>query len=275
MVRGSLEGYQELLLGLASGIAQGVFEWMPVSSKTILLLEFYWMGVPASTAYLLGLFLNGSTAAAAIIYFRRDLLKMLEGLLGRREGRSLLLFLAFSIIATGITAIPLATLVSEALRSLDNLSMLLVGLLYLVMTLLLQLKAKLSRRAGSLNPLRDGLLAGLAQGFSALPGVSRSGVTILALLALGHHPREALRLSFLMSIPATLGGTAYVALIHLEALATISPTLLASSGITAIILSILTITILLKASEKLRPQILTLILALITTLTAVLPPPTI
>ena len=275
LVGGSLEGYQELLLGLASGVTQGVFEWIPVSSKTMLLLEFYWMGVPASTAYLLGLFLNGSTAAAAAIYFRKDLFEMLKGLWSGGEGRSLLFFLIFSTSATGITAIPLAALVSEYLKSLDNLSMLVVGLLYLAMSLLLWLKAKLPQRTCNLNPLRDGVLAGLAQGFSALPGVSRSGTTILALLALGHRPKEALRLSFLMSIPATLGGTAYVALIRREALTTIPPTVLASSSIAAIAVSILAITTLLKASEKLKPHILTLLLALITILTAALPTQTI
>ncbi|MCD6312606.1 MAG: hypothetical protein J7L79_02185, partial [Thaumarchaeota archaeon] len=258
-----------------SGVAQGVFEWIPVSSKTILLLEFYWMGFPASTAYLLGLFLNGSTAAAAIIYFRRDLSEMLRSFRRREESRSLLLFLMLSTSATGITAIPLATLVSGYLKSLDSLSMLIVGLLYLVMTLLLWLKAKLPQRTCSLNPLKDGVLAGLAQGFSALPGVSRSGTTILALLALGHRPKEALRLSFLMGIPATLGGAAYVTIIHREALAALSPITLISSSITAITISILAITALLKASEKLKPHILTLILALITILTAVIPTQTI
>lgn len=270
-----MEEYQELLLGLASGIAQGVFEWIPVSSKTILLLEFYWMGVPASAAYLLGLFLNGSTAAAAIIYFRKHLLEMLKGLRVKGEGRSLLSFLIFSTSATVVTAVPIAGLISEYLRSLDRLSMLVVGLLYLAMTLLLWIKAKLPQKTSSLNPLRDGILAGLAQGFSALPGVSRSGVTILALLALGHRPREALKLSFLMSIPATLGGTAYVTLTHQEALTAISPIILASASIAALAISILAITTLLKASEKLKPHILALILALITILTAAIPTQTI
>jgi len=266
----ALEGYQELFLGVISGLVQGVFEWIPVSSKTILLLIFYWVGFSPSMAYLLGLFLNGSTAAAAIIYFRKDVLKMLRGLRSRGEGRSLLIFLTLSTLTTGVTAIPLAGLVAGGLELLNKVSMLIIGFLYVLMSVLLWVRERMTVKAGSVgfSPFKDGVLAGLAQGFSALPGVSRSGVTILALLALGHHPLTALRLSFLMSIPATLGGTIYVALIHEQALVTASPLILASSSITAITSSVLMIALLLKASEKLKPHFLTLILALITILTA-------
>ncbi len=50
------------------------------------------------------------------------------------------------------------------------------------------------------------MLAGIAQGFAALPGLSRSGLTVSALLARQVDRREALVLSFLMSIPASLGA---------------------------------------------------------------------
>ncbi len=265
-----MEEYQELLFGVVSGLAQGIFEWIPVSSKTILLLLFYWMGFSPSTAYLLGLFLNGSTAAAAIIYFRKDVLKILKGLRSSGEGRRLLIFLTLSTLATGVTAAPLAGFVAGGLEFLDKVSMLMIGFLYVLMSVLLWIRERMIVKAGSagFSPFRDGVLAGLAQGFSALPGVSRSGVTILALLALGHHPLAALKLSFLMSIPATLGGMIYVALIHEQAVITAPPLILASSSITAITSSILVIALLLKASEKLKPHFLTLILALITILTA-------
>ena len=269
-----MKGYEELLLGVAAGSAQGVFEWLPVSSKTILLLIFYLAGLHPSTAYLLSLFLNGSTAAAAIAYFRRDILKMVRGLAGDEEGIRLLKFILTSIIATGLAAPPLALLVAESLEHLDRLSMTLVGALYIIMSILLWRGGRMKdhgNRAENFRPYRDGLLAGLAQGLSALPGISRSGITILALLALGKSPQTALRLSFIMSIPATIGGSAYMLLLNQEITGLIQAAALITATATAAALSLIAIAALLRASQKLKPHMLTTIMAAITLLTALIP----
>ena len=56
-------------------------------------------------------------------------------------------------------------------------------------------------------PSLDPLLTGCAQAFAILPGVSRSGTTLTAARLLGWFPREAVIFSFLLTIPAILGGT--------------------------------------------------------------------
>ena len=53
---------------------------------------------------------------------------------------------------------------------------------------------------------RDAALAGLMQRLSVLPGLSRSWLTVAALLGRGFRAWDALALSFLMSAPAGLGG---------------------------------------------------------------------
>ena len=264
---------EELALGFASGVAQGVFEWLPVSSKTILLFIFYWFGTPPSQAYFIGLFLNGSTAAAAALYFRKDLVEALRGLYeAKSRGRLLLAFLIVSTLATGVTAIPLASLAAEALSSLGRFSMILIAILFSALTIILWIEEKLGeKKRGSRSlKLSDGILAGLAQGFSALPGMSRSGLTIFALLALGYEPSEAVKLSFLMSIPATIGGSLYTYLLHRGTITTISSEILAVSIITALTISILTIATLIKLSQKIKPHLFTLTLAIISLATALL-----
>jgi len=62
-----------------------------------------------------------------------------------------------------------------------------------------------------LTLLLDAALTGIAQGLSTLPGLSRSGLTVSALLARQVDRREALVLSFLLSIPASLGAGLYSA----------------------------------------------------------------
>lgn len=53
---------------------------------------------------------------------------------------------------------------------------------------------------------KDMVIVGIAQGFTILPGISRSGMTVAALLFRNFNTEVALKLSFLMSIPAIIGG---------------------------------------------------------------------
>ncbi len=59
-------------------------------------------------------------------------------------------------------------------------------------------------------PLRAALVVGIVQGLAVFPGISRSGSTILAGLALGMRPAQAARFSFLLSLPAVFGATLLV-----------------------------------------------------------------
>ena len=81
-----------------------------------------------------------------------------------------------------------------------------VGVLMIV-TGALQLWRPRARSESRTEPTAvDGLTAGAAQGLAALPGLSRSGLTIAALLGRRIERGEALVLSYLMSIPASLGA---------------------------------------------------------------------
>ena len=63
------------------------------------------------------------------------------------------------------------------------------------------------RKTARNTTLKDAVLIGVAQGFATLPGLSRSGSTIAAGMALGLDRKFAVRFSFLMSLPAVLGAT--------------------------------------------------------------------
>jgi undecaprenyl-diphosphatase len=81
-----------------------------------------------------------------------------------------------------------------------------VGLL-LLFTAWLQLKKKnATERLAEDVGIKDSLLLGLAQGLTVLPGLSRSGLTVSALLLRKVDDESALKLSFLMSLPIVLVG---------------------------------------------------------------------
>jgi undecaprenyl-diphosphatase len=259
---------QNMLLGFLSGLIQGVTEWLPVSSKTMLFFVFYLWSLSPSDSYLLSLLLNGSTVVAASIYFRRELLRMLR-LPTKIDDASfnLLIFLIISTIVTGILGILLSTLSINLLVMLrTSYALIFIGFMLFVTALLNWWRMKIKSIRKSINDVNipDALIAGIAQSFSILPGISRSGVTMLALLLRGYDVKDSLIISFLMSIPATLGGSIYAYIVSPRIFEFLGLTEIFLSFSTATITSLATINILLRLSQKFKSHIFLSGLSIIT-----------
>jgi undecaprenyl-diphosphatase len=84
-----------------------------------------------------------------------------------------------------------------------------VGVFWLLTGIALILVPRLKQGEGEMESIKtpDAFLVGVAQGLAILPGVSRSGATIITGMSRGIHPRAAADFSFLLSIPAILGAT--------------------------------------------------------------------
>ncbi|MEM2921504.1 MAG: undecaprenyl-diphosphate phosphatase, partial [Candidatus Bathyarchaeia archaeon] len=95
-----------LALAVFLGIVQGVTEWLPVSSKTIIMFIIMALGLSAATSYRLAIMLNGATALSALLYFRDDFLKMLR--LSPVARHDLLFFLLVTFM-TALVGVPLYT----------------------------------------------------------------------------------------------------------------------------------------------------------------------
>jgi undecaprenyl-diphosphatase len=260
--------FQNIFLGFLSGLIQGVAEWLPVSSKTMLFFIFYLCSLSPSDSYLLSLLLNGSTVIAASIYFRRELLRMLN-LPNRIDDASLklLIFLIISTLVTGILGVLLSTLSINLLSRLHSSDALIfIGFMLFVTALLNWWRMKIKTIKKSINDVNvyDALIAGIAQSFSILPGVSRSGVTMLALLLRGYDVKDSLIISFLMSIPATLGGSIYAYIISPKIFEFLGLTEVLFSFSVATIISLATINMLLRLSQKFKSHIFLSGLSIIT-----------
>ncbi len=202
-----------LIISLILGIVQGISEWLPISSKTqIMIASTYLLHLKFSQAYALGLFLEGGTFLAAVIYFRKELYGAILAIFGRGgpQGWLLLKYLLVVTIVTAIIAVPIYKLISALITGpAIGIPMIALGLILLVDWFLL----KFSRGRRALNKTVSDLSLvnlieiGIAQGISAFPGVSRSGTTVSAMLLLKVKPEEAFRLSFFALIPASLGAT--------------------------------------------------------------------
>lgn len=197
---------------LILGVVQGVFEWLPVSSEgVIVLIETQIFGSTLTEAVRFALFLHLGTVLAAIVYLRKDIVALsVSSFRSLFEGRSLegpARFIFIGTLASGVLGLGFMWILEEAEAAvMQNFRLinLLIGLLLLVTAYTQFSKKKTGARVFSSLGSKDGFMVGIAQGFAALPGVSRSGTTVAALVALGFKESEALKASFLLGIPIVI-----------------------------------------------------------------------
>lgn len=203
----------ETLVAFVAGLLQGVFEWLPISSEGNIAIVFTTLGATPTAAVSFALFLHAGTALSAMTYYRSELVTVLRStseLDLRRpfaQSTSVLSFLCVATLTSGVVGLlAYAALDSLVSAVTGGLFVALIGAL-LVVTGLLQRYTKTISLASTRKPsIVDGVLIGALQGLAILPGISRSGTTASVLLLRGFDGETSLRLSFLLSIPAALGG---------------------------------------------------------------------
>lgn len=206
---------REFVVAVVAGIVQGVVEWLPVSSQGNLSIVLTVLGISPSEALQFALFLQAGTTISAAVYYHQDIREAMRVVPEWRVGSAfsgvtaMPSFVVVASFATGVVGIPLYVFAIEAVGELSGgVFIAAIGGL-LVMTGVLQwvsdtVSGGLRKEPG----LVDAVLIGSLQGLSILPGVSRSGITMSALLLRRYDAPEAFRLSFLLAIPAGVGAGA-------------------------------------------------------------------
>jgi undecaprenyl-diphosphatase len=190
------------------GVIQGLSEFLPISSSAHLALSHWLFGwgdpaenVPFDVALHLG------TLLAVLLYFRSDLLTLARGSLDairQRRDTPELRQVGFLILAS-VPAVLLGLLFKDQFERMHNLPPLMAATLAGVGLLMFEV----DRRArGQKTAVTTGssLVIGALQATALVPGVSRSGITIVGGLLCGLTRQAAARFSFLLSIPAILGA---------------------------------------------------------------------
>ncbi len=212
--RTALTSMDEWLVAVLLGGLQGVLEWLPVSSEGgVALAVTALTGADPGAAVRYALFLHAGTALSAAAYFRTEVAAALGAARGWRPSgafdadRADLSFLVLATLVTGLTGVPTLLFVADRASELTGGAFLaLIGGLLVVTGLLQRTAGALAAGDRRLPGPLDAVLVGALQGLAALPGMSRSGTTVSALLLRGHAGEASLRLSFLLSIPAALAA---------------------------------------------------------------------
>jgi len=197
------------------GIVQGIAEWIPISSEgALVLVQTHFFGEQSvSHAIGVAVFLHLGTFFAALVYFRKDVFALLKTLTHYKHAderdKSLFRFLLIATVISGSIGAGLLALLGDVEGSFAHATTLVTGgigvLLLITGVLQLRVRPDDDRTVASFGG-RNSILLGIVQGFAALPGLSRSGLTVSALLLRGYRDDEALRISFLMSLPIVLAG---------------------------------------------------------------------
>ncbi len=203
-------------MAIVLGVVQGVAEFLPISSSGHLSLLQYFFGMEEPDA-LYNILLHFATLIAVCVVYRQDIAEMvveffrgLAALSSRRrerggppEARRLVLLLVLGTLPLFLV-LPMEGFV-EGLGA----NPVFVSVMLMVTGCVLFLSDRYGggRKTARTATVKDVLLVGLAQGMATIPGLSRSGTTISAGMALGFDRNFAVRFSFLLSLPAVLGAT--------------------------------------------------------------------
>lgn len=204
-------------------IVQGLTEFLPVSSSGHLVLASQILGIQTDGGPLLEVILHIGTLIAVFIVYYKDVWSLIkEGVLLIVDGVRYLVNKAKypfrmyperkMVVMVLIASVPTAVLglfVEAFLQDLFMSSAIAVGVMLLVTSALLLLSTKIKQGSKRVEKAtyRDALAVGIVQGIATIPGISRSGSTIVAGLAGGFDREFAIRFSFLISIPAIAGAS--------------------------------------------------------------------
>ena len=202
-----MDYFQAIVLG----IIQGITEWLPISSQAmVFLVGRLFFDIAHTEALKISIWLHSGTLLAVVVYFWKDIVRILGSIFKKNssEDKKLFSFLVLSTIVTGVIAVPLLFFlfwieVPEVYEKLfEALFTIIIGL-FLIIVAFLQKKTEKLKHSEQTTPLttKNSVIVGIAQGFAALPGFSRSGLTIATLLAQKYSLKDTFYLSFLMSIP--------------------------------------------------------------------------
>ncbi len=200
------------LEAIVLGLVQGLTEFLPISSSAHLrITSAFFFGNDAGAAFTAVSQLG--TETAVLIYFWSDIWRLLSawfaGLRDRRV-RGYDYKLAWYVILGSIPIGVIGLLFQDAIDGpARNLYLNATVLIIFALVLAAAERYGRHRRGPDQLTLRDGLLMGLAQCLALIPGVSRSGGTISAGLALGLTRPVAVRFSFLLALPAVLASGIY------------------------------------------------------------------
>ncbi|TXL64100.1 undecaprenyl-diphosphate phosphatase [Cerasibacillus terrae] len=191
------------------GLLQGFTEPIPISSSGHLIIFRDLFGVVVE-GLSFEILVNFGSLIAVLIIYRNDIIRLIQNGLRyittrEADAKDDFRFIIYLVIAT-IPAGVIGVLFEDKIGDISKAST--VGFTLIITGIALWIIRNLrGRKSDGDLTWKDALIVGLAQAAALIPGISRSGATIVAAMLLGMKQETALRFSFLLYIPVSLGVT--------------------------------------------------------------------
>lgn len=184
------------------GIVEGITEFLPISSTAHLILASKFLQIPQSDFQkFFEVFIQSGAILAVFLLYLKFLWKEQE----------IQLKILVSFIPTALIGFFLFRIIKDVFFESTLLiasTLFIIGLVFLLLEFLAKRgRIKLSKEIKQVN-FRDALLIGFAQSLAVMPGVSRAGIVIVAMMVLGYKREDAAIYSFLLAIPTILAASA-------------------------------------------------------------------
>lgn len=212
--------FQAIILGIVQGLA----EFIPISSSAHLIIVpwFFQWDDPVLDSLTFDVALHMGTLVALLLFFgpewirliRAGVASIVERKIGGDPDRKLAWLILIGTIPGGIAGVVGESKITELFHKpnapIQPAAMIVLAILMALLGLALFVAERIARHLRGMESitLKDAVLIGIAQAFAIFPGVSRSGSTITAGLALGLQRESAARFSFLLSAPIIAGAGA-------------------------------------------------------------------
>lgn len=243
----------DLFQAFVLGVLQGVTEFLPISSSGHLVIGEWVFGLKVDGLKSFDVALHIGSLLAIFVYFRNDvwgLLKAFARLFGGKfdgEYAKLILFIVIGTLPAVFAGLFLEKQIDAVFRNINmiGISMMVVGVIFVIGE---WVHKKVAKESDELT-LKKVLVIGIAQAVALIPGVSRSGSTIVAGLFQGTARESAARFSFLLGMPAILGAGILTAL-KSSGGASISFDLMFFGAFVSFVFSLLSVWFLMKFLKK-------------------------
>lgn len=200
----------KLIKYIILGIIQGFTEPLPVSSSGHIFILKYLLNTDIGSDLNFEIIVNAGSLLAVVIIYHKKILSLLKGFIMYLKNRNsryesdyrYSLYILVGCIPVGI----LGFLFKDYIESILNMSFIVVGISFIITGIFLYIVRNKNNRRSTVT-LGDALYIGLVQSIALLPGISRSGSTLIAGLSSGLSKEEAFDYSFMLYIPISVGTT--------------------------------------------------------------------
>ncbi|MFC7536518.1 undecaprenyl-diphosphate phosphatase [Sphingomonas sp. GCM10030256] len=198
-----------LLLVVILGVVEGITEYLPVSSTGHLILATELLGFKAAEWEAFNVAIQPGAILAIVVLYWRTFRDVLTGLFARSPDAWRFVR---NLVVACIPAIVLALLFGDYIEAMLGSALVVAWALIIggVAILILERLVKPRECGGVANlSLRQSATVGLVQCLAMIPGVSRSGATIMGAMAMGVDRKTAAEFSFFLAMPTLSGATVY------------------------------------------------------------------